>query len=126
MELLELIRDLHKQYELEFMIAVFIFICFYFNDKNQKHYEKLLLKKENLRDRYHEAINKLNNPSDVELMFGDSKNIETEKELEKKYDGFIKDIQAEFDSKTLLNIETMIFVLIMLVLLITVYTFKIL
>lgn len=65
------------------MIAVFIFISFYFNHKSQKNYEKLLLKKQNLRDRYYEAINKLNNPSDVELMFGDSKNIGTQKNQKK-------------------------------------------
>lgn len=67
----------------------------------------------------------MNNPSDVELMFGDVNNIETEEEIKKRYDNFIKDHQTEFDSKTLLNIETMLFVLVLLIIFITVYTFKV-
>jgi hypothetical protein len=125
MELLELIRDLHKEYELEFMILVFIIFCFYFNYKNQQNFEKLLLKKEELRNRYYDEKYKLKNPSDVELMFGDLDDVETDKEFEKRFDRFFKNTQAEFDSKTLLNIETMLFVLLMLIVLITVYTFKI-
>ena len=124
MELLQLIRDLHNQYEIEIMIAFFIFLCFYFNYKNQKNYENLLLQKEKLRDRFHDEIHNLNNPSDVEIMFGDPKDIETEEEIEKRYDNFIKDTQTEFDSKTLLNIETMLFVLLLLIIFITVYVFK--
>ena len=124
MELLQLIRDLHNQYEIEIMIAFFIFLCFYFNYKNQKNYENLLLQKEKLRDRFHDEIHNLNNPSDVEIMFGDPKDIKTEEEIEKKYDNFIKDTQSEFDSKTLLNIETMLFVLMLLIIFITVYVFK--
>ena len=54
MELIELIRNLYKQYKLEFMIAVFIFMYFYFNHKNPQHYEKLVLKKQYLRDRHQE------------------------------------------------------------------------
>ena len=38
------------------------------------------------------------------------------KRIRQKYDNFIEDTQAEIDSKTLLNIETKIFVLIMLIL----------
>ena len=124
MELLQLVKDLHNQYEIEIMIGFFIFLCFYFNYKNQKNYENLLLQKEKIRDRYHDAIHNLNNPSDVEIMFGDPKDIETEEEIEKRYDNFIKDTQTEFDSKTLLNIETMLFVLMLLIIFITVYVFK--
>lgn len=50
MELLELIRALHNQYEFEFMIAVFIILCFYFNNKNQQNYEKLILHKKAKRN----------------------------------------------------------------------------
>ena len=124
MEFSQLIRDLYNQYEIEIMIVFFIFLCFYFNYKNQKNYENLLLQKEKERDRYHDAIHNLNNPSDVEIMFGDPKDIKTEEEIEKKYDNFIKDTQSEFDSKTLLNIETMLFVLMLLIIFITVYVFK--
>lgn len=124
MDFLQLIRDFFNNYQLETAIGVFVFLCFYFSNKNQQNYEKLLSDKENLRIRYHEEKNELNNPSDVELMFGDLHNMETEKDLEKRYDNLIKETQADFDSKTLLNIETAIFFLLLLVLLITIYTFK--
>ena len=124
MDFLQLIRDFFNNYQLETAIGVFVFLCFYFSNKNQQNYEKLLSDKENLRIRYHEEKNELNNPSDVELMFGDLDNMETEKDLEKRYDNLIKETQADFDSKTLLNIETAIFFLLLLVLLITIYTFK--
>jgi hypothetical protein len=124
MDFLQFIRDFFNNYQLETAIGVFVFLCFYFNNKNQQNYEKLLSDKENLRIRYHEEKHELNNPSDVELMFGDLDNMETEKDLAKRYDNLIKETQANFDSKTLLNIETAIFVLLLSVLLITIYTFK--
>ena len=123
MELLQLIKDLFNNYQLETIFCIFICICFYLNHKNQQSYDKLLSDKENLRIRYDEAKYKLNNPSDVELMFGDSKNLETEEDLEKKYDNLIRETQADFDSKTLLNIETAILIFLLLIIFITIYVF---
>jgi hypothetical protein len=85
----------------------------------------LIIKTNKTSNRYYDEKYKLKNPSDVELMFGDLDDVETDKEFEKRFDRFFKNTQAEFDSKTLLNIETMLFVLLMLIVLITVYTFKI-
>ena len=124
MELLQLVKDFFNNYQLETIIGIFICICFYLNHKNQQSYDKLLSDKENLRIRYDEAKHKLNNPSDVELMFGDSKDLETEEDLEKKYDNLIKETQADFDSKTLLNIETAILIFLLLIIFITIYVFK--
>ena len=57
-------------------------------------------------------------------MFGNPNDLETDKDLEKRYDRYIKDTQAEFDSKTLLNIETALVVLLLLILYLTIYFFK--
>ena len=125
MEFLQLIRELYNQYEFEIMIAFFIFLCFYFNFQNQKRYENLLLRKQELEERCADSIHKSNNPSDVEIMFGDPQDIETDEQIKQRFDKFIKNTQSEFDSKTLLNIEIMLFVLMLLIIFITVYTFKV-
>ena len=44
--------------------------------------------------------------------------------IEKKYDNLIKETQADFDSKTLLNIETAILIFLLLIIFITIYVFK--
>ena len=121
---MEFVRDLFDVYDKEILSGFFVFFCFYINYINKKRYEDLLLKKQNLEDRYHEAKYKLNNPSDAELMFGNPNDLETDKDLEKRYDKYIKDTQAEFDSKTLLNIETALVVLLLLILYLTIYFFK--
>ena len=111
MEIIQFVGDLSDFYRLEISISFFILMMFYFMNKNDKNFANMLSRKESVRDKLEEerrnTFERYGKNND-DLSHYDR----VMKSLEKEYDSRVRDIQDDFDSKTLLNIETGIIVLL--------------
>jgi len=112
MELLAFIITIITEYKLELGFVFFLFFCLYIHSQNKKEYEKMISEKEKIKESIHDTRKRL-----AELWI-DEENDRTlyERELkyaEKEIDYRIKDIQENFNSASLMSINSCVGVIIL-------------
>ena len=108
MELLAIIITIITEYRFEFGFVVFLFFCAYIHSQNKKEFEKMISEKEKIKESIHDTRKRL-----AEL-WDDTTVYDRElKYAEKEIDHRIKDIQENFNSKSLMSINSCVGIIIL-------------
>ena len=112
MELLTIINTIITEYRLEFGFVVFLVFCAYIHSQNKKEFERMVSEKEKIKESIHDTRERLAN-----FWISERNDIaQYQKELkyaEKENDDRIRDLQENFNSASLMSINSCVGVIIL-------------
>lgn len=123
MELMQFINDLADTFRYEISIVFFIFFIFYVTNKNEKNFEKMIARKDDIKIKFEKQR------KDIYKLYAKGNDDLTQyyrslDDLEKNFSNDIREVQSDFDSRSLLNIENCIIISAFLIVIISLLYFK--